>query len=111
MRTARSSSRPGGVSTRHPLNQAPPPGAGTPRAGTPRAGTPRAGTPLGAGTPWKQAPLPLWTEFLTHACENITLPQTSFAGGKNHAKCSFYLHKEIRRSALYLIDSHNTVPM
>ena len=25
---------------------------------------------------------PLWTEFLTHACENITLPQTSFAGGK-----------------------------
>ena len=26
---------------------------------------------------------PLWTEFLTHAYENITLPQTSFAGGKN----------------------------
>ena len=26
---------------------------------------------------------PLWTEFLTHATENITLPQTSFAGGKN----------------------------
>ena len=25
---------------------------------------------------------PLWTEFLTHATENITLPQTSFAGGK-----------------------------
>ena len=25
----------------------------------------------------------LWTEFLTHASENITLPQTSFAGGKN----------------------------
>ena len=25
---------------------------------------------------------PVWTEFLTHACENITLPQTSFAGGK-----------------------------
>ena len=25
---------------------------------------------------------PLWTEFLTHASENITLPQTSFAGGK-----------------------------
>ena len=24
---------------------------------------------------------PLWTEFLTHAYENITLPQTSFAGG------------------------------
>ena len=26
-------------------------------------------------------PTPLWTEFLTHASENITLPQTSFAGG------------------------------
>ena len=24
---------------------------------------------------------PLWTEFLTHATENITLPQTSFADG------------------------------
>ena len=24
-----------------------------------------------------------WTEFLTHVSENITLPQTSFAGGKN----------------------------
>ena len=28
-------------------------------------------------------PLPMWAEFLTHASENITLPQTSFAGGKN----------------------------
>ena len=26
-------------------------------------------------------PTPLWTEFLTHASENITLPQTSFSGG------------------------------
>ena len=26
---------------------------------------------------------PLWTEFLTHACENITLAQTSFACGNN----------------------------
>ena len=26
-------------------------------------------------------PHPPWTEFLTHASENITLPQTSFAGG------------------------------
>ena len=24
---------------------------------------------------------PLWTEFLTHASENTTLPETSFAGG------------------------------
>ena len=29
----------------------------------------------------RQTPPP-WTEFLTHASENITLPQTSFAGGK-----------------------------
>ena len=27
---------------------------------------------------------PLWTEFLTHAYENITLPQTSFAGSENN---------------------------
>ena len=27
--------------------------------------------------------LPPWTEFLTHATDNITLPQTSFAGGWN----------------------------
>ena len=27
-------------------------------------------------------PPPIWTEWLTHASENITLPQTSFAGGK-----------------------------
>ena len=30
----------------------------------------------------RQTPPP-WTEFLAHATENITLPQTSFAGGKN----------------------------
>ena len=33
-------------------------------------------------SPSNHAPPP-WTEFLTHASENITLPQTSFAGGKN----------------------------
>ena len=27
--------------------------------------------------------LPLWTETLTHATQNITLPQISFAGAKN----------------------------
>ena len=44
---------------------------------------------LGAGTSRVQAPPrsrhpppSLWTEFLTHACVNIILPQTSFAGGK-----------------------------
>ena len=70
MRTARSSSGPGGVSTRQlprdqtppqdPQDQAPHPGPGTPQSRPP---------------PWK--------EFLTHASENITLPQTSFAGGKD----------------------------
>ena len=35
------------------------------------------------GGTWSGTPSPLWTEFLTHASENITLPQTSFAGGKN----------------------------
>ena len=29
---------------------------------------------------------PPWTEFLTHASENITLPQTSFAGGNEGRK-------------------------
>ena len=32
---------------------------------------------------WLPRYSPLWTEFLTHATENITLPQTSFSGGKN----------------------------
>ena len=30
-----------------------------------------------------QIPYPLWIEGMTHACENITLPKTSFAGGKD----------------------------
>ena len=53
MRTERSSSHPGS-----------PPRADTP----PGARTPPDQTPLGPGTP-------LWTEFLTHTYENITLPQ------------------------------------
>ena len=32
---------------------------------------------------WDTIPSPPWTEFLTHASEYITLPQTSFAGSKN----------------------------
>ena len=36
--------------------------------------------------PWQPHMPPLWTEFLTHASENITLSQTSFAGGNNRAK-------------------------
>ena len=33
---------------------------------------------------------PLWTEFLTHASENFTLPQTSFAGGNDAASVSSF---------------------
>ena len=33
---------------------------------------------------WDTHP-PLWTEFFTHANENITLPQTSFAGGNEYS--------------------------
>ena len=36
--------------------------------------------------PCDQAPPPLWTETLIHATENITLPQTSFAGGKKDGR-------------------------
>ena len=65
--------------TRHPLDQAPlrdqaPPGETPPWHPQP----PRA------DTPWP--PSPWWTEFLTHACENITLPQTSFAGGNKPSR-------------------------
>ena len=48
----------------------------------------------GPGPPLDRAPgsrhppdqAPPRTEFLTHACENITLPQTSFAGGNKTAE-------------------------
>ena len=90
MRTARSSSRHGGVST--PLweqtrEQAPP------WPDLPQlppwvwAWRPPGQIPLVCGPGNLQGMLgyhpPLWTEFLTHASENITLPQHSFAGGKN----------------------------
>ena len=56
MRTARSSSRPGGVSTRDPPGaDPPPPGPGT-------------GPPVNR---------------MTERCKNITLPQTLFAGGND----------------------------
>ena len=59
MRTARSSSRPGGSTPGTPLwEQALPGSRYAPRPGTPLCGQ-------------------------THACKHITLPQTSFAGSKN----------------------------
>ena len=33
---------------------------------------------------WDTTPSPPWTAFLTHASENITLPQTLFAGGNKN---------------------------
>ena len=62
-----------------------PPGAGTPQDQTP----PGTRHPPGPDSLWTRhlpppgPDPPLWTEFLTHASENITLPQTSFAGGNN----------------------------
>ena len=38
--------------------------------------------PLRSHTPWHSSPLPRMPPA-THASENITLPKTSFAGGKN----------------------------
>ena len=48
--------------------------------------------PPGPDTPPEQEP-PLWTEFLTHSCKNITLPQTSFAGGNNRKGRSVFCSK------------------
>ena len=60
------------------------PEGGVPAGGyLPEVGGMSAGGYLpGGGGTCPGTPL-LWTEFLTHAYENITLPQTSFAGGKN----------------------------
>ena len=58
--------------SRHPLRQTPP------RTDTPLLGR----EPLGRHSPKDQRQTsPLWTRFLTHACENITV-----AGGKNLPK-------------------------
>ena len=37
-------------------------------------------------------PPPTWTEGMTHACENITLPQTSFAGGNHNQVYPVFFH-------------------
>ena len=85
MRTARSSSRPGGGGS--------PPGT-SPQDQTP----PRDQAPAGSrhSPSWDQTPPPPGPGTLlpgpdtppygqTHTCKHITLPQTSFAGGKNNA--------------------------
>ena len=40
---------------------------------------------------------PLWTEFLTHASEIITLPETSFAGGNYVVLMPHVLHANYKR--------------
>ena len=50
------------------------------------------GLPAGGGIPaCTEADPPLCTEFLTHATENITLPQISFAGANYMPKAVNYL--------------------
>ena len=73
MRTARSSSRWGGSSPGTPPGTRHPPGADPPEQTHPQD----------QASPGTRHHPPPWTEFLTHAYENITLPQTSFAGGKH----------------------------
>ena len=66
------------------------PGGCTCTGGVPAQG----GVPAGGGVSAQgytcPGTSPPWTEFLTHATGNITLPQTSFAGGnyRNLAKIS-----------------------
>ena len=86
MRTARSSKRRGGG-----LQHVPP------QKQTPWDHAP----PSGPCTPQDHAPLPgpctspLRTEFLTHAYENITLPQTSFSGGNKIKLTNFVNCREL----------------
>ena len=93
MRTVRSSGRPGGVSTRHtPTRHTPPrdetlPGPGTHPPGSrhpPGPGThPQSRHPPSPRSRHTPQSRHLHLRGQTHACEHITLPQTSFAGGKN----------------------------
>ena len=82
MRTARSSGRPGGggVSTRHPPGSRPPPRSRHPPVNR-----------------------------ITDACKNITVPQTSFAGGNNYKKKSFkpvwFLHLMWQITSAILLNS------
>ena len=80
MRTARSSSRWRGSPPGIPL-EPDSLGAGTPppRAGTPLVPDPPDQTPPDQAPPRTRPP----PRGQTHTCKHITLPQTSFAGGKN----------------------------
>ena len=56
---------------------------GLPSRGSPWRGGGLLGGGLLGGSPWQTPPV----NRMTDACENITLPQTSFAGGNKH-KCA-----------------------
>ena len=50
-------------------------------------------------------PNPHWTEGMTHACENITLPQSSFAGGKSGTNicildCNWFSKRENKKEEI-----------
>ena len=71
------------------------PARGVPARGVPaKGGIPARGVPArGCTCPGVPAQVPLPVNRITDTCKNITLPQTSFAGGKNvcfHAACSLW---------------------
>ena len=72
---------PGGNRTQAPPRSRPPPQEQAPPS---QEQAPPQSRPPPGSTPPRSTPPPLWTEFLTHAYENITLPQTSFAGGNKN---------------------------
>ena len=80
MRTTCTSSRPGGSPQ------------GTPRADTP----PWTRHPPGPGIP------PV--NRMTDRCKNITLPQTSFAGG-NNITISYYIERSVTKAKQYQMSS------
>ena len=57
-----------------------PPATHTPRHAHPPCMPPAMHAPLPCTPPSMHTPPPLWTEFLTHASENITLPQIRCGG-------------------------------
>ena len=66
-----------------PPRQVPPPGRYTPLGRSPPAGTPpgQVHPPRQVHPPWQVHPP---VNRMTNWCKNITLPQTSFAGGKKY---------------------------
>ena len=57
--------------------------------------------PVHAG---KVTPHPTWTEQMRHACENITLPQTSFAGGNKLLCIMCIIIERNKENSIYCID-------